>query len=57
MEREGKPPTSRYDSLVAVVGCMEVERPEKTTNESSGLVGSGGGCLFLVVVVDVVTWR
>ena len=38
----GKPPTSHNDSLVAVVGCMGVERPENTTNESLGLVGSGG---------------
>ena len=34
---------SHWDSLVVEVGCVVSEKPEKTTNESLGLVGGRGG--------------
>ena len=36
-------PTSHWDSLVAEVGRVVGGKPEKTTNESPGLVGGRGG--------------
>ena len=38
-----RPPTSQYDSLMVVLGHMVGGEPEKTTNESLGLVGGRGG--------------
>ena len=38
-----RPPTSQYDLLMVVLGHMVGGEPEKTTNESLGLVGGRGG--------------
>ena len=43
MESQKRPPTSHWDSLVAEVGRVVGEKPEKSINESPGLVGGGGG--------------
>ena len=43
VESEKSQPMSHQDSLVAEVGRVVGEKPEKPTNKSPGLIGGRGG--------------